>query len=487
MASLAARGSALAVSASAVTLTLGLVRSILLARWVLPEAFGVMALALFFVNLMAQLRSIGLDQALIHLPEPTDRTYRTYFTLRFVSLAMSQGVLLLMAPVIARAYAGARDIGWVVLVLTLGEAVRTLSIVQDTLLTRRLRFGSLAAADVLGAATMTLVAPALAYLGWGIWALVAEQISGVAARSLYVWARFPETRPRWGIDREEAGRFWRYGRPYWLAVNVSFLLDRFDDFWTGTALGSLSLGLYSRAYEFARYPRRVVANPLVGVAFPILAAVQRDGPRLARTFHLAAALLLRAGFLVAGALSVIMPEVIRHVIGVQWAPMLTAFRLMLVYTMLDAFLSLCSHLFLAVGRPEILSRVRIVQLVVFVPAVIAGASVAGIEGVAVAADVMLIAGLVAFWRPLREAVQPRWRRLLAWPTVALAAALTMALWLEQRPAASIWWLWGLAKLAAFALVYAAILLGLDGETRDGLGRLWAMRSGWRRHAVGNGS
>ncbi|MDD2696136.1 MAG: oligosaccharide flippase family protein, partial [Anaerolineales bacterium] len=59
-------GSAYSITASSITLTLGAVRSILLARWIAPQHFGTLALALFFINLATHLRGIGLDMAVIH-------------------------------------------------------------------------------------------------------------------------------------------------------------------------------------------------------------------------------------------------------------------------------------------------------------------------------------------------------------------------------------------------------------------------------------
>ncbi|MGQ9503258.1 MAG: oligosaccharide flippase family protein, partial [Anaerolineae bacterium] len=67
-------GSFYTMVASLVTLTLGLLRSVLLARLLLPEHFGVMTLAMFYIALTAQLRALGLDQALIHQQDVDETT-----------------------------------------------------------------------------------------------------------------------------------------------------------------------------------------------------------------------------------------------------------------------------------------------------------------------------------------------------------------------------------------------------------------------------
>ncbi|MGC9084118.1 MAG: oligosaccharide flippase family protein, partial [Anaerolineae bacterium] len=78
----AIRGSIYTVGASLVTLTLGFLRSVLLARLLLPEHFGLVALALFYIGLAAQLRGLGLDIALIHRQDADELFMRTYFSLR---------------------------------------------------------------------------------------------------------------------------------------------------------------------------------------------------------------------------------------------------------------------------------------------------------------------------------------------------------------------------------------------------------------------
>ncbi|MGC8785925.1 MAG: oligosaccharide flippase family protein [Anaerolineae bacterium] len=471
-------GSVYTIGASLVTLTLGFLRSVLLARLLSPEHFGVVALALFYIGLAAQLRGLGLDMAVIHRQEADEPFLRTYFSLRLGLDVLAFGFLLMLTPLLQKAYPQMASLGATLAVLIFVYFLSNLSQVQETLMRKNLAFRQLAATDVTASVTMTVVAPLLAKAGWGVWALVAEQFSGIGMRFLLTWGPFRQWKPRLGWKEQTIRWLWEYGKPTWVASNLSYLLDRFDDFWIGTALGKVPLGLYSRAYEFAHYPRRVLANPLVTVFTPVFARLQNDRLRLSQAFFRSTYVILRSGFLVAGAFGLVMPEFIHYVIGDKWLPMLGTFRLMLVYTALDPLVMLMGNMMLAVGHPQALRQSTIVQTLFFVPAVILGAWLWGINGVALAADGMLLIGAVWLYRPLREVVDFDLTRLVLWPALALAAALGSGFLAETlasgMPLGALF-----LKLGGFLLLFGALLLALEREDML-MGVQWLREAAWRR-------
>ena len=474
MTDVAVRGSFYTFAASMITLCLGLARSMLLARFLLPEHFGVVALALFYIGLVAQLRGLGLDAALMHRQEAGEPFMRTYFTLRTLLDVAGFALLLAAAPLLQGVHPSMTGLGQVLPLLSSAYLLSSMSQVQETLLIKYLHFSRLAITDVAASLVMTVLAVYLAWQGWGIWALVAERVSGLTIRFVLTWGLFRLWSPRLGWDRQVTRWLWDFGRPLWMAGNVSYLLDQFDDFWIGTALGKQALGYYGKSYEFAQYPRRVVGNPLVTVLLPLFARAANDRLLLSRLFHRSAYLLLRLGFLVGGAFALALPEFIHGVIGDKWLPMLWTFRLMLVYTALDAPVMLASNLLLAVGKPQALRQASLAQAAFFVPAVIVAARWVGINGVALAADGMLLVGAWQLVRALRGVVDLSLARIVLWPVGALVLAWSAGLYLETTlrmalaPALAL-------KLGLFIALYLGTLFA--GERKDaveGVRWLWGM-------------
>ncbi|MFQ6058695.1 MAG: oligosaccharide flippase family protein [Anaerolineae bacterium] len=478
----AIRGSFFSVGASAVTLTLGFLRSVLLARLLLPEHFGVVALALFFVNLSGQLRALGLDRALLHRQATSGPVYETYLALKLVLVGGTTLLLILLAPVVARFYPNQPLLAPVMIALGLIAFLGALNQTQETLLGMTLNFKALALINVASSVVMTVVAPWLAWQGWGAWSLVAEQGSGILTRAALVWGPLRVVPPHLGFDPAITRGFWRYGRANWVGTNVGFLLNRFDDFWVGTALGQTPLGYYARAYEFARYPRRLVANPLVSVLAPVFARLQDDRLHLSKAYFRLMSLLVRTGFLVGGLAVLLAPEFVFWVLGPKWLPMVRTFQLMLIYVLLDPLLMTTSNLLLAVGFPEGLARARLGQLIFFLPAVILGARWGGIEGVALAADGMLVVGFVLLHRAVRRHVDYSLSRLFGWPVVGVALGLVVVgflVGLEGITHPQVWSIAGL-KAGVFALMLGGLVVGCEYRELTFMARsLWtSLRGRW---------
>jgi hypothetical protein len=138
--------------------------------------------------------------------------------------------------------------------------------------------------------------------------------------------------------------------------------------------------------------------------------------------------------------------------------MVWTFRLMLVYAALDPLRMLTNGLLLALGRPRDLRDAALVQLAFFLPGVVVAERLAGIEGVALAANGMLVIGIWRLQRALRDCIDVSLAKLARWPVLALVAAFAAGFGLEV-------WVPGVgavAKLAAFLALYGGILIAVEG-------------------------
>lgn len=470
-----ASGSLYSIGASAVTLVLGFTRATLLLRLLLPEHFGVTTLALFYLNLATQMFGFGYDNALIHRKDADDAVRGVYYTLRLGAIVLSVALLAAMLPVLRFFYPDEPLLLPVLLAYMGVLFLRGFNLTQGTILSKRLAFRELAISDVVSSAVMTVVAPTMAWLGYGAWAIVGEQLSGAIARFVMVNIIFRAWTPRLVWDRQIAGWFFSFGRKVWVSSTLVFLLDRFDDWFIGTFLGTVPLGFYSPAYEYARYPRRAIANPILSVFFPVFAQLQDDRLRLSRAFFRATSLMVRLGGLFSLLFVFTAPEFIPWLLGEKWLPMVTTFQLMIVYTFLDPLSLAANNLLTATGRPEAVMRARIVQMVVFIPAVFLLGNWLGIEGVALAADLMVLTGAaLLFWQTRRVADYSS-RALWLWPAVAMALTGLLVLLADPlwRPLPAVGRM--LLKGALIPLPYLAVLWLMEREQlRAGRDMIWGM-------------
>ncbi|GAB4548429.1 MAG: oligosaccharide flippase family protein [Anaerolineae bacterium] len=445
------------MAVSAITIFLGFGRSVLLMRLLSPEQFGIVALALFFMTLLTPFSAFGVDFALIQSKEVRKETLSTHFALR---LGLALGVLALgclAAPFLRRIYADQAAVVDVFLALLSLNVLSASFSTPGTILRREMRFGTIALLNLAASLAMTITAPLLAYFGAGLWSLVAEQAAGPLIRWIALWGLIRPWRLSLRFDTGEARSFLRFGRQVFSANILGILLDRFDDFWTGSALGPAALGYYSRAYEMAQYPERVLATPITHVFFSTYAALQENREELSKAFFRSSSFLVRVGLLMAVVLLVTAPEVVLILFGEVWLPIVPVFRLMLVYIMLDPLYVNLSYLIIGVGRPDWLTRVRLAQVGLFAVTVITFARLWNINGVAIAANLMMLSGTLVLLVFSRRFVSFSLSRMILWPGIATTASIaTGYVVIQAGQWASLGWMFVL-KTVCTAGVYALIL------------------------------
>ena len=197
------------------------------------------------------------------------------------------------------------------------------------------------------------------------------------------------------------------------------------------------------------------------VATGTYAELKEQRQRLSSAFTQINGLMARAGFYLAGLFYVIAPEFIFLIIGEKWLPMLTVFRLMLLFTLLDPMKNTIGDIFLAIGRPRIVIWISLVQLGILLGGLPIAAAIGGIEGVAVVVDTMLVVGITLMLWSARRYVDYSIRDLFMRPLMALVAALTITLAIISGIDDLSLWITGTVKIVAFSSVYVIVLLIID--------------------------
>jgi len=451
------------MAVSMVTIIFGLLRTVLLMRWLAdPDPFGIITLALFFSTIAVPLATFGVDSALIQAKDPPPSAFSTSFVLR---LGFSTGIIALVfiiSPVLRGFYSDSViHLIWIMLVINLVEATYS---PHTIILRRELRFGTLALLNLIASLAMTITAPLLALFGFGIWSLVAERAAGPLVRWLYFWGLSRIWKPSVKYDTEQAKKLLGFGSQVVLTNILGVLLDRFDDFWTGTSLGKSALGYYSRAYDLAQYPERILVTPVTNVFFSTYAIVQDRAQDLTQAFWQASSFLVRLGLLLAVFLVTAAGELTVVLFGKTWLPIVPVFQLMLIYIVLDPIYNNLSYLMIGIGHPRLLNKVRGIQVLVFVIAVISFSYLWNIFGVAMAANLMMLVGTLLLFYYSRRFVEVSFLRLFGWPACA-AIFSGLSVWLISGQLSHInnpWYIL-IAKSLVVGFAYIGILFLAERE------------------------
>jgi len=434
------------------------VRMILLTRWLTPDIFGIYTFALSIIVLTAIVPNFGMGQAFIHRAEQTENENEAaavHFTLRLLFSSVWAVVLLAGALMFAE---GSLQLALLVLVPV--YLFTHLTQTPILILRRRVEHRRLAVIDFVIVVLTSIVALALAWNGAGLWALLATDLIVLIVRFFALYAWRPVWRPRLRWNDELVRYYVQFGSRVFVADALERAIDRVDDLWVGVFLGQSALGIYARAYAFATYPSKILAAPLNTVAGGTYAELKHDRLRLSQAFFRNNAFLVRIGFLFAGALALLAPELIL-LLGDQWQAMLTPFRLMLLFLLLEPIKLTVGLLFVAVGQPQQLAGARGIQLLVLVIGLLLLGTAWGVNGVALAVDIMLMAGIAVLLRRAHAFVDFSTWRLFFVPLLAFCLAMGVTLALIWAVPMQNLWLAAAIKLASFAAVYLAVWLAME--------------------------
>jgi O-antigen/teichoic acid export membrane protein len=317
-----------------------------------PRDFGVVAMATVYVAFVQLLVQQGMGAAIIHRPNLSDDHLHTAF---WMLGGASVGVAVLSAAG-SGLWASLNDLPelqGVILALTPLVVISGLLIIPDALLRRGMNFRPLAVRTNVSVAVGGVIGIWAALSGWGVWALVAQQLSTALLELVILWAAV-SWRPRARWSPQAARELLSFTIPSSVATIGVFANSRADAFITGLLLGPTAVGLFRFASRLVETVVQAVMGSIRAVSLPELARYQRDPDGLARRVldltHLtsAAALIPLAALAAAG------PAVIA-LAGDDWSPAVPALGLLAVAGAGRTISSLAGPTLQAIGRPGLLA------------------------------------------------------------------------------------------------------------------------------------
>lgn len=456
------RSGAWASGAGVVVALVLVLRSVILARLLPVEVFGVYAFAAALTTLTAVLARFGMDDALVHRA-PATAAAEPAAGVHFALAALFAGGWLALMLGLAWAWAeGATRTAIVVLSVT--QLMVLLTATPIALLRRAVEHRLLSAVGVLAAILSTAAGLTLALLGQGLWALLAVDAVAALVSLAALFLLGPGWRPRLRWDPTIARHLLAFGGRNVLGRLLEEAQLRLDKLWTGSVLGAQPLGLYARAFAYSRAPVGLVGRPLDSVPLGAFAELAHDRARLTAAANRMAEILVHGAALVAVTVGVVAPELIVVLIGPKWLPMLDAFRILLCAAVPMALHRLLIQLLVGVGQPALRVRIAAWRLLVLGLSILFLGPRLGIEGVALATLAAAGAGLALSLHHASRFADPDLRTLLLPPVLASLAAL-LAGWavgrvlpVDQGPVPRL-----LAQSAAVAVGYGSALLTLRGR------------------------
>jgi PST family polysaccharide transporter len=354
---------------------------LILARLVDPSAFGLVALAAVYLITVQALSDQGLATALIQR-ETIEEAHKNsaFWANLFVGVVLALATVVLAQPV-ARLY-GEPRLAPILRWFALGPVLASLSVVQQALLARALRFRQLAIRQLVGAVAGGIVGVAMAYAGMGVWALVAQSLVNQAVAMIVLWS-IADWHPRLAFSYRHFRELFGFGSNV-LAANViravGFQADRLV---LGYFLGATELGYYSVAQRLLSILTDFVAGSAERVVVPLFSRIQGEKERVNRGLMTAQRLLTLITIPAFLGLAITAPLLMPVILGVKWQASVLSTQILAVASLGYCLSFFFGHVLTALGRPGL--RLSIVTAQAIALAIVSLVGIRfGLAGVAVA-------------------------------------------------------------------------------------------------------
>ena len=246
--------------------------SIVLARMLSPEIYGVIALITVFTTILQVFVDSGLGNALIQKKDADDLDFSTVFYVNFVFCGALYVLLFLCAPLIAGFY---NDLSLTSLIRVLGITIIVSGVknIQQAYVSKNMLFKKFFFSTLGGTIIAAFVGIAMAVLGYGVWALVAQQVINVTIDTVILWITV-RWRPRREFSIKRVKVLFSYGWKLLLSSLLAIGYNNATQLIIGKKYSSADLAYYNRGQQF---PQLIVANinsSIDSVLFPAMASVQ---------------------------------------------------------------------------------------------------------------------------------------------------------------------------------------------------------------------
>lgn len=327
-----------------------------LARLLTPEIFGLVAMAQVAIQLISVIREVGVGAAYIQRqdrgPEDAAAAANTTF---LMSLAVN-GLLFMLAwfaaPLVVRFFDNAELLA-VLRTMFLLFLIDAFDTTPSMILQKRLEFDKTARAEIAASGLNAVVAIGLATAGYGVWSLVAGQLSSRLARTCLVFV-LSGFRPRLQFDRPIAHQLFAYGRYLWGFAVLSAVGGSLDRLILGRGLGAASLGVYSMALNLSNLPATHISRLINQITFPSFARVQHDHANLRSALHKTIRHVTILSVPIAFGMLAVAHDLILTVYGEKWRDAIPIVQVLAFYGLSLSVSSIAGPILKAIGKPHIL-------------------------------------------------------------------------------------------------------------------------------------
>ncbi|MDN3652647.1 lipopolysaccharide biosynthesis protein [Thalassotalea ponticola] len=341
---------------------LGLVVSLTLANILGPSAYGLVAMLAIFIAIANVFVNSGFSAALIRKIDRNEADFATTFYFSLVVSLICYALLFISAPYIAEFYEQP-ELVELTRILALNIIVATFGIIPRTKLTVALDFKKQAKCNVISLVLGGGVALYLAVSGYGVWALVGQQLTSMLVNTCMLNIVSP-WKPKVAFCKKSFKDLFGFGSKLMLSGLLDAIYNNLYGLIIGKQYSPAQLGLFNQANTLSTIPATTITSVIQKVNYPILSAIQNDQDRLEKaylnTLQFAAVIIFPIMF----GICIISDPLVALLLGEQWlgsAPLISILTMALILYPIHA---INLNMLQVKGRSDLFLNLEVIKKVI---------------------------------------------------------------------------------------------------------------------------
>lgn len=353
------------------TMFIQLILNMILARLIAPEAFGVVSITTVLINFFNMFADMGVGVSVIQNKNLDKKALDRLFTLSlYIGLVLSAIMILISFPVSAIYQNSIYKI--LCPCISVIALINSLNTVPNAILSRDKRFDLIALRSFLSNLVSGIITAVLAFLGFGIYALILHSILTILFVFVWNYVQNPLRLVKHIDLKNLMGVLGSYSLFQLLFNLMNYLTRNLDSLFIGGFFGEKQLGYYNKAYTLNLYPNTLFTNVLSGVLHPYMRDFSSDREALYKKLMQIVKFLSLIGIFIQMVFFWCSDEIIEIMFGPNWGQAAVCFHWLSLCVWAQMLSSVCGSVFLGLKRTDQTFRCGVVNLVLIVAAIVVG-------------------------------------------------------------------------------------------------------------------
>ena len=343
---------------------------IILARILTPKEFGLIGIISIFIAVFNSIVDSGFSNALIRKNNATHIDYNTAFIFNLIlSGALFLG-LFFLAPFVGTFFKEPQLVP-LTRAMSVIVLINAFALVQRTLLVKRVDFKTQTKISIIASITSGVIGIGMALKGFGVWSLVAQQISRQLLNTVFLWI-FNKWLPKLEFSIKSFKELFGFGWKLLVSGLIDTIWREIYQVVIGKVYAPSTLGQYTRAKQFSDIFSSNLSGVVQRVSYPVLSSIQDDNERLKQAYKKVIKSTMFMSFVLTLGLAAVAKPMVLVLIGEKWLPSVEFLQIICFSAMLYPLHAINLNMLQVKGRSDLFLILEIIKKTIAIGPILLG-------------------------------------------------------------------------------------------------------------------